>query len=705
MSTPRTFGRYELRGILGQGGFATVYRAWDPGLEREVALKALRPERVADEQVRRRFLAEARAIARLRHPNIAIVHEVGEVNGRSYFAMELIDGHTLAHFIGPGREMPLPQVVSVLRSLATAIDALHAAGLVHRDIKAANIMIERGGRVVLMDLGIARDLGDSQGTRTGAILGTLETMSPEQVNGEPAGPPADIYALGIVTYQMLAGRPPFQGNTARLLYAHAHELPPPLRQIRPGLSEPVYRAVDAALAKNPARRPASAQEFVAAFMASMTPQGMATPVRTTPTTGIPGSHPSGAETARTRTSSGSRWLIGAGLAVFAVLAVFALVALRVFLGTDSTSNGGGSVAAATGGSSAQAAGGVAPAVSTATATTATAMSTSTVTTPARAMATATSTATATTSPTATPSATPASAAPAQLTAALTAQTAPSRAAKPGQGILRLSFERTDGAMRGRYVEVYATRKDVRGVSVQGDRVAGRDTDNTGFVSFDLPPGEYIVLSDLPGYNWGTFATAKGQPDVAVQAGQETTLAVRLGRLTFTAATVEKALQGRYIEVYLQKQDINGTIVRGDRVAGGDTDNTGRMSFDLVPGPYIVVSDFAGYNWGDLTDGKGRRNIAVEAGNETVQDLRPGRLSVALRTATGAVATNKYVEVYLQRRDANGRTVLGDRVTGGNTDNRGIWQVDLVAGAYALKVDDRTTLNVAVEEGKQTEVAP
>jgi hypothetical protein len=260
MSTPRrTFGRYELRGILGEGGFAVVYRALDPSLDREVALKVLRPHLAADPEVRRRFIAEARAIARLRHPNIAIVYEVGQVSEQPFFSMELIEGRTLAQLVAPGQGLPLPQVAHIVAGLASAVDYLHEQGLVHRDIKAANVMVDRFGRVVLMDFGIARALDRTQHTRTGAILGTLETMSPEQVRGQPAGPPADIYALGILTYQLLAGRPPFEGDTAYMLYAHAHQEPPPLRNLRPALPSAIYRALDSALAKNPSTRPPQAE--------------------------------------------------------------------------------------------------------------------------------------------------------------------------------------------------------------------------------------------------------------------------------------------------------------------------------------------------------------------------------------------------------------------------------------------------------------
>ncbi len=282
------FGRYEYDpgNRVGRGGFATVYRAWDPLLKRQVAVKALSVDYAEDPDLRRRFLGEAQSLAGLQHPNLVTVYDVGETPERPWFAMELIEGQTLAQRLADGVPRSLDETINTISALAGALDLLHASGLVHRDVKAANVMIAEGrrpGAVVLMDLGIARAIDGSGHTSASVVMLSPESAAPEQIRGERAGPQADIYGLGVLAFHMLAGRPPFTGEPAALLHAHVYDAPPPLWELRPGLPNGIYAAIQEALAKKPEHRPNSAGRFAALLRAAAGMEAPLPPVHEQPT--------------------------------------------------------------------------------------------------------------------------------------------------------------------------------------------------------------------------------------------------------------------------------------------------------------------------------------------------------------------------------------------------------------------------------------
>ena len=258
-------GHYEIEAEIGRGGMAVVYRARDTRLRRKVALKVLPPDLAFRDEVKRRFLREAEMAARLSHPHIVPIYAVDEAKGLVWIAMGLVEGESLAQRLHSEPRPTLDVVRRILRETCDALEYAHRAGVVHRDIKPDNILIDRAtGRVLVTDFGIARAAeGDERLTATGIAVGTPAYMSPEQAMGErEVDGRADIYALGIVGYQMLAGELPFRAtNTPAMLMKHLSERPRPLAQLRDDLPANLVYAIERALAKGRDERWADAARF------------------------------------------------------------------------------------------------------------------------------------------------------------------------------------------------------------------------------------------------------------------------------------------------------------------------------------------------------------------------------------------------------------------------------------------------------------
>jgi len=249
---------YELRELLGRGGFGEVYAAWDTTLKREVAIKTLRPELASQEDIVRRFRREAEAAARLRHQCILPVYAVGERDGLVWFSMPRVHGESLRDWLRREPEPPIGEVRRILADVAGALQTAHEAGVVHRDVKPDNILLEGDDRRVLVtDFGIAKalDAGDTGLTVTGIAIGSPDYMSPEQAAGEPLDHRADVYSLGVVGFEMVAGQLPFgSGTVATVLLRHATESPPSLLDIRPSCPAHLAAIVSRCLAKEPPAR-------------------------------------------------------------------------------------------------------------------------------------------------------------------------------------------------------------------------------------------------------------------------------------------------------------------------------------------------------------------------------------------------------------------------------------------------------------------
>ena len=259
-------GAYRLLERIGRGGMATVYRAYHPALDRNVAVKVLPEFFAEDPEYRERFQREARSIARLRHPNILEVFDFGSEEGVAYIVMELAEGGTLAdHLGGP---MPLDRVLAYLEPLGAALDYAHHSGVLHRDIKPGNILLRKDGTPVLADFGLSRIAGAGRRlTATGTVIGTPEYMSPEQAQDGQVGPGSDLYALAVVAYEMLTGRVPFRSETssAAVLVSHLTRPMPAPHELTGELSAHIEDVLRRGLAKNPGDRYPTARAFVSAL--------------------------------------------------------------------------------------------------------------------------------------------------------------------------------------------------------------------------------------------------------------------------------------------------------------------------------------------------------------------------------------------------------------------------------------------------------
>jgi len=257
----RRLSRFEIADIMGEGHHATVYRAFDPLLERHVALKLPRQGVVLTARARERFLGEARALARLCHPRIVPIYEAGHDGHDHYIAMALIDGRSLAELIAAG-PIPVRQAVEIVVELAEALAYAHGLGIIHRDVKPANIRLDHQGAVYLMDFGIAYrpDSGEVPAP-PGTIVGTPAYLAPEQAKGGQTNvlPASDQYSLGAVLYELLCGKPPFFGPPSYVLFHAIHEDPPSPRSIEPKVPRPLAAICQKAMAKRPDRRYPSCQ--------------------------------------------------------------------------------------------------------------------------------------------------------------------------------------------------------------------------------------------------------------------------------------------------------------------------------------------------------------------------------------------------------------------------------------------------------------
>jgi serine/threonine-protein kinase len=259
-------GRYDVDREIGRGGMAAVFLARDLQLPRRVAIKVMLPELAYSTVMPQRFVAEARTAAMLDHPNIVPVFHTGEQDGLRYFAMRYVDGGTLEQLLRAHGALPVDLACHLLSEIAAALAYAHALGVVHRDVKPSNVMIDRRWkRPIVTDFGIARVADGQRLTSTGLAIGTPEYMSPEQYSNDHLTGASDQYALGAVAYQLLGGRPPFTGTQAEVLVAHLREPAASLRSVRPDVPVALEALIARMLAKDPAARWPSLAELATRF--------------------------------------------------------------------------------------------------------------------------------------------------------------------------------------------------------------------------------------------------------------------------------------------------------------------------------------------------------------------------------------------------------------------------------------------------------
>jgi predicted Ser/Thr protein kinase len=280
----RTFGAYDVQREVGRGGMGVVYLAIDRRLDRRVALKVIVPELAADPQFRQRFEREARVAATLEHPHIVPVYEAGEQDGSLFIAMRFIDGHDLATEVREHGRLAAERLGRLVLQVAGALDAAHRSGVVHRDVKPANVLLtgaDDDEQAYLTDFGLTREAASESGlTLTGQWVGTVDYAAPEQILGEPTDARSDVYALGCLAFQSLTGAPPFQGAPAARLFAHMNDPPPSARAARPELDPEVDATLARALAKKPADRFQSAGDLGRALAAALAGHTQLEPERT-----------------------------------------------------------------------------------------------------------------------------------------------------------------------------------------------------------------------------------------------------------------------------------------------------------------------------------------------------------------------------------------------------------------------------------------
>src|SRR5437764_2408087 len=258
-------GRYRVTSSIAHGGMATVYLGVDTRLDRTVAIKIMHAELAADDGFVARFIREARSVAQLSHPNVVAVYDQGSDGGQLYLAMEYVPGRTLRQLLDERGRLSPRESLDIIESVLAGLAAAHQAGIVHRDVKPENVLLAEDGRVKVADFGLARSMSGPDHTKTGVLMGTVAYLAPEQVTGSASDARCDVYATGVMLFELLTGRQPHTGESAlAVAYKHVNETVPPPSSAQHGLPQALDALVTLATSRDPGLRPADAGQFLAA---------------------------------------------------------------------------------------------------------------------------------------------------------------------------------------------------------------------------------------------------------------------------------------------------------------------------------------------------------------------------------------------------------------------------------------------------------
>src|SRR5690349_12712890 len=342
-------GPYRIINQVGRGGMATVYKAYQPSVDRYVAIKVLPSQLAESREFATRFQQEARIIAKLEHPHILPVFDYGESDGVSYFVMRYMEAGTLKERMIEGRPLPMQEIDRLFTQLAEALSYAHSHGVVHRDLKPANVLIDSQGNIFLTDFGIAKLLESASPrlTQTDAIMGTPAYISPEQAQGHPVDQRSDIYSLGIILYEMVTGSVPFTAETPlAVLFKHISDPLPPPSLVKSDIPPVIEQVILKALAKDPRDRFATAAEFVAAWGRALqaretvqhAPESVTVPPPPTTTSAQPSSRPAPQTRPTTRVGLPTAWIVGCLVAACALFGLggVALMASNNFFGSPTS---------------------------------------------------------------------------------------------------------------------------------------------------------------------------------------------------------------------------------------------------------------------------------------------------------------------------------------------------------------------------------